>query len=94
MGLVCSEDDLPMEEWFAKDTKDGGSRQVHNHIGSLSCLLQSKSSPVTVDEKGELYDSALNNRTKRIRLILLQDPARRPLSDPDHRFWGKVVEGK
>jgi hypothetical protein len=90
VGLECSEDGLPMEEWFARAE---GDSKAYDHIGSLRCLLQSKSDPTTVDDNGDLYNSAMDNRTKRIREILEQDPERRPLSNPGHPFWVKVSVG-
>jgi hypothetical protein len=94
VGLTCSKDGLLMlmQDWF---TKAGAEESgAHTHIGRLKCRLQSKSDPPTVDDEGDLYDNALDNRTKNIRNILLQDPDKRLLSDPDHPFWVKVSKGE
>jgi hypothetical protein len=90
VGLTCSIADLPMSAWFAKERGVEG----HKHLESLRCELQSKADPKLVGEDGNLTDSTLNRRSDSIKIILRQDPERRPLCDQAHSFWPKIEKGE
>jgi hypothetical protein len=58
----------PKRSWL---TKAGLGRGVkHTHVGQLRCEIQSQASPMLVDGSGGLTTELLQQRPKRIRLLL------------------------
>jgi hypothetical protein len=84
VGLSCDDAALDMRHWLSRKGKGRGLN--YTHANKLSCLLQSKASPKLVEESGKLTSDLLWNRTKRIKAILIEDPALPRRIGADHPF--------